>query len=112
MLRAIVLVHCFRIIWADFFIGLAMPNFQALPGMKSLRPVTTFDLQTIRQSMQKSFCNGNKRRFEMAEERYKLQKELLQLWYVPRLSYFILVTNLVPSVLWPLGCYYTVGNTS
>jgi len=55
-----------------------LPYFHALPGMKSIRPVTTFELQTIRQHMQPGIA-GNKERFYMSETREKLQKELLQL---------------------------------
>lgn len=63
------------------YIGITLPCYQALPGVKSIRPVNTFDLQTIRQHMQQTWMtSNNKYRFELAQERDKLQKELLQLW--------------------------------
>merc|ERR1712080_747902 len=43
-----------------------LPYFQALPGTKSIRPVTTFELQHIRQHMQQSWLTGNKDRYDLA----------------------------------------------
>ena len=59
-----------------------LPYYQALPGVKSMRPMNTFDLQTLRQHMHQTLVQGgNRQRFEMAQESNQLKKELLQLWY-------------------------------
>ena len=75
------------------FLGVTLPYYQSLPGMKAIRPVTTFDLQTIRQHMQQSWLHGNKDRFELAQARDKLQKELLQLWYYFFFKYFLCISR-------------------
>lgn len=56
-----------------------LPYFQALPGTKSIRPVTTFELQHIRQHMQQSWLTGNKDRYDLARNKDKLQKEVFAL---------------------------------
>ena len=59
------------------FPGASLPCYQSLPGVKTIRPITTFDLQAIRQHMQQTWSQSGK---EIANERDKLQKELLKLW--------------------------------
>ena len=55
-----------------------------------MRPINTFDLQTLRQHMHQTLIQGsNRQRFELSQERNRLQKELLQLWFVS--SFFIWV---------------------
>lgn len=63
-----------------------LPYFQALPGTKSIRPVTTFELQHIRQHMQQSWLTGNKDRYDLARNKDKLQKELFSLCEVENFS--------------------------
>lgn len=47
-----------------------------------MRPMNTFDLQTLRQHMHQTLVQGgNRQRFEIAQESNQLKKELLQLWY-------------------------------
>ena len=59
------------------FPGASLPYYQSLPGVKTIRPITTFDLQAIRQHMQQTWLQNGK---EISNERDKLQKELLKLW--------------------------------
>eukprot|EP00111_Clytia_hemisphaerica_P021025 TCONS_00061998-protein len=66
-----------------------LPYYQALPGVKSMRPINTFDLQTLRQHMHQTLTQGsNRQRFELSQERSRLQKELLQLCGVRDLDEF------------------------
>ena len=58
----------------------ALPTVQALPGTRALRPYTTFELEQIRQHMARGALASNKDRFELAQERERLQKQLLRLW--------------------------------
>lgn len=55
-----------------------------------MRPMNTFDLQTLRQHMHQTLVQGgNRQRFEMAQESTQLKKELLQLWYGIRLTNYL-----------------------
>jgi len=81
-----------------------LPYYHALPGMKSIRPVTTFELQTIRQHIQHSWPQGNKDRFLLSEARGKLQKELLQLCGANELNELAIQT---PNR--PCGGVHTLG---
>ena len=82
----------------------ALPYYHALPNMKSIRPVTTFELQTIRQHMQHNWVEGNKDRYLLAAERVKLQRELLQLCGAHDLDSISL-----PSTNRPCGGVHTLG---
>ena len=56
----------------------SLPVGQALPGNRATRPYTTFELEQIRKHIRGS---GNKGKFDASQEREKLQKQLLRLWY-------------------------------
>eukprot|EP00794_Sanderia_malayensis_P003329 gene3329-3816_t len=55
----------------------SLPFNQALPGSRALRPYTTFELEQVRKHMRGE--GSNKDRFELAQEREKLQRKLLKL---------------------------------
>ena len=57
-----------------------LPICQALPGNRAIRPYTTFELEQIRKHVRGT--GSNKGRFELAQEREKLQRQLLRLWFV------------------------------
>ena len=57
-----------------------LPTMHSLPGSKSNRPYTTFELEQIRQHMLQGGLTMTKERFELLERhRHKLQKEILRL---------------------------------
>ena len=58
----------------------ALPTVEPMPGAKSSRPYTTFELEQIRQHMLQGGLGMTKDRFEVLEkQRQKLQKEILKL---------------------------------
>ena len=60
-----------------------LPTIQAMPGAKSNRPYTTFELEQIRQHMLQGGLEMTKERFELLEkQRQKLQKDILKLRWV------------------------------
>merc|ERR1712080_16631 len=84
-----------------------LPYFHALPGMKSIRPVTTFELQTIRQHMHHNWSQGNQKdKYALAEAREKLQKELIQLCGVADLDDL----SMPASANRPCGGIHTLAN--
>lgn len=57
-----------------------LPTIRCMPGSKSTRPYTTFELEQIRQHMFPGGLSMTKERFELLEkQRSKLQKEMLRL---------------------------------
>lgn len=57
-----------------------LPAIRCMPGSKSTRPYTTFELEQIRQHMFPGGLSMTKERFELLEkQRSKLQKEMLRL---------------------------------
>ena len=57
-----------------------LPTMHSMPGSKSNRPYTTFELDQIRQHMLQGGLSMTKERFELLEkQRNKLQKEILHL---------------------------------
>ena len=57
-----------------------LPIIHSMPGSKSNRPYTTFELEQIRQHMLHRGLDMGKERFELLDkQRNKLQKELLRL---------------------------------
>lgn len=57
-----------------------LPMMRCMPGSKSTRPYTTFELEQIRQHMLQGGLTMTKERFELLEkQRSKLQKEILRL---------------------------------
>ena len=57
-----------------------LPTIRCMPGSKSTRPYTTFELEQIRQHMLPGGLSMTKERFELLEkQRSKLQKEMLRL---------------------------------
>ena len=57
-----------------------LPTMHSMPGSKSNRPYTTFELEQIRQHMLQGGLAMSKERFELLEkQRNKLQKEILRL---------------------------------
>ena len=59
-----------------------LPSLQPLPGTKSYRPYTTFEIEQIRQHMFHAGMEVRKERFEViAKERIKLQQQMLKLRY-------------------------------
>ena len=59
-----------------------LPTMHSMPGSKSNRPYTTFELEQIRQHMLQGGLAMTKERFELLErQRNKLQKEILRLRY-------------------------------
>ncbi|XP_068670305.1 glutamine-rich protein 2-like [Montipora foliosa] len=57
-----------------------LPTMHSMPGSKSNRPYTTFELEQIRQHMLQGGLAITKERFEMMDkQRNKLQKEILRL---------------------------------
>jgi len=73
--------------------GASLPYFHSLPGGKANRPVTTFDLQTIRHHMQQTWLQSGKDRSDLSQERDKLQRELLKLCGVRDLDELVTQTN-------------------
>lgn len=71
-----------------------LPEMHSMPGSKSNRPYTTFELQQIRQHMLQGGLAMSKERFELLErQRNKLQKEILHL----RLVSAHIVNTLTPT---------------
>lgn len=57
-----------------------LPAMHSMPGSKSNRPYTTFEIEQIRQHMLQGGSATSKERFAMLEkQRNKLQKEILRL---------------------------------
>lgn len=57
-----------------------LPAMHSMPGSKSNRPYTTFEIEQIRQHMLQGGLATSKERFAMLEkQRNKLQKEILRL---------------------------------
>ena len=57
----------------------SLPVGGALPGVHSSRPYTTYELQQIRKHV-RGLGGNNKERFDVTQEREKLQRQLLRLW--------------------------------
>ena len=73
-----------------------LPTIHSLPGSKSNRPYTTFELEQIRQHMLRGELGVGKERFELLErQRTKLQKEILRL----RLAFSAYFYS--PNMKWP-----------
>ena len=73
-----------------------LPTIHSLPGSKSNRPYTTFELEQIRQHMLRGGLGVGKERFELLErQRTKLQKEILRL----RLAFSVCFHT--PNMKWP-----------
>ncbi|XP_001629349.2 glutamine-rich protein 2 [Nematostella vectensis] len=64
-----------------------LPSAQPMPGKKSNRPYTTFELEQIRQHMLRGGMALEQERFEVIDkQRQKIQKELLMLSGVPNIQ--------------------------
>ena len=73
-----------------------LPTIHSLPGSKSNRPYTTFELEQIRQHMLRGELGVGKERFELLErQRTKLQKEILRLRLAFSAYYY------TPNLKWP-----------
>ena len=73
-----------------------LPEMHSMPGSKSNRPYTTFELEQIRQHMLQGGLAMSKERFELLErQRNKLQKEILHLR---------LVSAHIVNTLTPIDC--------
>ena len=57
-----------------------LPGYHPFPGNQSIRPYTTFEIEGIRKDV-RGFIS-NKDRFDVAQERERIQRQLLRLWYV------------------------------